>query len=301
MDNSSAISAGRIALNAVQIAAAQENLIEKSAATAITWAESYVTNTYAAANRDAQLLTQIGENSQPASDVFKTSLWPSLSERNHAAAEPAGHVKAYERVIASMDKETAVWSFWQRWWEGMRTGTPLPWELQAQVALIGGEDSFKIWGESPRTVAEKIREVEARLELKARLREAETAMVRDAAQRLKIGGNNPPGAIDDFADWPNEVTLVWEPLVAFKEEADSEEPDKDRIRGAIGRIQALLFASGKWLGGKLDTAVDAAAKEFGKLFAKWSTRIGAVWLAAQAPHLEGILKAAEAWLRALGG
>ncbi len=49
------------------------------------------------------------------------------------------------------------WGFWARWYEGMLNGTPLPWDLQEQVALIEDED----WEKGAAHVARLIRDIEA--------------------------------------------------------------------------------------------------------------------------------------------
>lgn len=62
-----------------------------------------------------------------------------------------------EKLTAFWQSAPEVWGFWQRWYEGMLNGEPLPWELQEKVALIPEED----WEEGPERVAEVIRRIEA--------------------------------------------------------------------------------------------------------------------------------------------
>lgn len=54
----------------------------------------------------------------------------------------------------------ATWDFWQRWWDGVVSGQPLPWDLQEKVALI--EDA--IWQQGAKEVAEEIARIEAELD-----------------------------------------------------------------------------------------------------------------------------------------
>ncbi|WP_424964894.1 hypothetical protein [Dinoroseobacter sp. S375] len=257
MDNSSASSAGRIALNAVQVAIGENDMIEKGAATAITWAENYVANSYAAANRDAQLLTQIAANSQPASDVFMATLWPSPGESNHAAAEPAGHVKAYESALASMDKETAVWSFWQRWWEGMRTGAPLPWELQERISLIPNE----LWDVGPRAVSKHIAKIDEafsgnveplnqevlRSHVKSLLHQPELAA--DAAESMaaqlerQIADYKREGPANDLPEGfegLERLPLVFRNISTALRVSGGVEDDTNRLVAEINRLHSVI-------------------------------------------------------------
>jgi hypothetical protein len=61
---------------------------------------------------------------------------------------------AEARAIWARDPN--IWSFWNRWWDGVLTGNQLNSDLQRQVALIPDE----IWEQGPAAVAGAIRQIE---------------------------------------------------------------------------------------------------------------------------------------------
>jgi hypothetical protein len=85
---------------------------------------------------------------QSGLDPFTLPLWPSTPPEWFTSAEAA--MRAY------WNQNTAVWSFWQRWWDAATSGDPLPWDLQRDIALI--DDA--IWHAGPEAVAIKIEEIE---------------------------------------------------------------------------------------------------------------------------------------------
>ena len=173
----------------------------------------------------------------------------------------------------------------------MLNGGPLDWGLQEAVAKIREED----WEKGAAHVAEKIQEIEARFDLKRELENAEKEIARSHAQRLGIGGNNPPEAIDDLPEMAQELTVVWGPFRELEKEVDAEVPNIERVKSAISKLMGLLAACGKWVGEK----VDAAASEYAKAIGKWGGTATTVWIAAQTQQIEAVLKAAQSWLLTL--
>ncbi|MEL7106667.1 MAG: hypothetical protein AAGM21_12160 [Pseudomonadota bacterium] len=83
-------------------------------------------------------------------EVFTQPLWPD-------GGIPAFFQEPYAVLSGFWDADEKTWGFWQRWYEGMLNGKPLPWELQREVALIDNE----VCEAGPEAVAEKIAEIEA--------------------------------------------------------------------------------------------------------------------------------------------
>ncbi|MEO0700776.1 MAG: hypothetical protein AAFY80_01430 [Pseudomonadota bacterium] len=92
----------------------------------------------------------LGSGDSP-NQVFRYALWRD-------AVLPEGLETGLTALRAFWSRDPSTWDFWARWYEGMLTGNPLPWDLQEVVALIDDED----WEAGPERVAERIREIEAR-------------------------------------------------------------------------------------------------------------------------------------------
>lgn len=114
---------------------------------------------FSALDWDAEALVPSDGHPLRTSEVFNRSLWPEELHGDILPGEPLRFAKGYTRLLAFFGDDPA-WDFWKRWLEGMRTGNPLPWELQEQVALIGKDDDFKIWEDGPEAVAREIEDIE---------------------------------------------------------------------------------------------------------------------------------------------
>lgn len=81
-------------------------------------------------------------------DLFAVPLWTLPEPEWFRVTEADG------RAVPA--RSPSVWGFWRRWWDGLRSGQPLDWTLQRQVALIP-ED---IWKQGPEAVASLIADIE---------------------------------------------------------------------------------------------------------------------------------------------
>ncbi|MEZ5778245.1 MAG: hypothetical protein R3E44_07785 [Paracoccaceae bacterium] len=87
---------------------------------------------------DARLLEQGG-------DLLALPLW--------SIPEPDWFRRADQEMLASWQADDPErWSFWIGWWEGVKSGKQLDWELQRDVALIPDE----VWSQGPGAVAAEI-------------------------------------------------------------------------------------------------------------------------------------------------
>ncbi len=82
--------------------------------------------------------------------VFSTELW--LED-----IVPAFFKGPFSRLVAFWRSRPDIWSFWDRWYQGMLAGRPLDWELQKAVALIPDE----VWEKGAEAVADEIAKTEA--------------------------------------------------------------------------------------------------------------------------------------------
>jgi hypothetical protein len=92
--------------------------------------------------------------------IFAAPLWPNSDE-------VAPLLKMWADFEARPDPD-GIWSFWRDWYLSMLQGTPMDWDLQLQVALIGNA----IWQEGPEAVAKEIERIQAQI-LAAKLPMAE--------------------------------------------------------------------------------------------------------------------------------
>ncbi len=141
------------------------------------------------------------------------------------------------------------------------------------------------WEKGAEHIARLIEEIRARLSLEERIVELERALVVASGDRLGIGGNNPPEAIDADLPVAKELLIIWEPLQELKEEVEAEEPDKARIARAIEALKAVL----KWAAKKADLAVDSVIK--------WGVpAVGSAYLAMNPDKITQVIEAARRWL-----
>ena len=188
--------------------------------------------------------------------------------------------------------DTPAFAFWREWYQGFVDGSPMDWDLQYQVALIPDED----WEKGAEHIARLIEEIRARLALEKRIAELESALVVASGNRLGIGGNNPPEAIEAELPVAKELLVIWEPLQELKEEVEAEEPDKGRIVRAIEALGTALKAGLKWAAGKADLAVDTTIITT----IKWGIpAVGGGYLAMNPDKITQVIEVAKHWLNAL--
>ncbi|MEM0948868.1 MAG: hypothetical protein AAGK37_15820 [Pseudomonadota bacterium] len=271
--HSAALSA-RSAADPVRLAAHSAALSARSAAAhSALSAESAA---YSAAGIDAGAL----DADQAVGGVFHTALWPA-DDGNWAWTDFA------QRLFDAFDADPTTWGFWARWYRGFLEGKPMPWDLQEAVALIPDD----AWDAGPERVAERIREIEARFELKARIAELEVEVTTASGNRHGIGGNKPPEPIGGPQPIAKELVVIWEPVQELKSQADSDKPDVKRIGELLDALAAALKTGLAWCASKLDLAVDTTIK--------WGIPAGSGYLVLNPQKLQAVIEAGKQWLGAL--
>lgn len=212
--------------------------------------------------RDARLLKQ-------TQDPFTAPLWSTAPPEWFTQADAAA------RAIWAKDPP-GTWDFWTRWWDGVLSGQQLDWELQKAVALIPDE----IWTQGPAAVAEAIRLIEERLELrrqvlamKEQLSALSTALVQQADPHHR-GHNNPPEMIDASAPIILQVNTLVAALSEAETELDQPAPDPGILRKVAGVLLDTTTAVLRYCGGLADAMLKKTAEEVGSTGVKWAIRVG---------------------------
>lgn len=197
---------------------------------------------YGAANADAKTMATSGAAEALNRPIWTTRRVPEFLEQDYLA------------ITEFWRKDAESWDFWARWYESILKGEPMDWELQEKVALI--DDEF--WATGARAVAAEIEKIESEFDL---LNKIDTFQKEsDAlANRLGIGGNNPPVEIED-PGIVREVTIIWDAVQELKEEIEQEEPEKGRIEALIGVLSSGLKAILSFCRRKLELALDVGIK-----------------------------------------
>ena len=102
---------------------------------------------YSAADVDAKRVEELS-----IEFLFDAPLWPE-------GGLPEFFADDFARLRDFWRVEPDTWGFWERWYDGMLNGAPMPWGLQKAVALIPDD----IWEDGAEAVAERIREMEGRV------------------------------------------------------------------------------------------------------------------------------------------
>lgn len=163
----SADSAAYSAANSAFSAARSVHSAARSASSAALWE---------AVRADAIAVTQGQPNTtqplwtDPAPDWFQT-------------AETAFH--------STFRAEAPTYDFWLRWWDAAKAGTPFPWELMFEIALIPEED----WETGPERIAELIAEIEERHKRLAQVQSLKSQLIQSRAtyaSAVQGSHNHPP-------------------------------------------------------------------------------------------------------------
>lgn len=102
--------------------------------------------------------------------------------------EPDDFRFAFGRFRSNWEADPAF-SFWLRWWDGVVSGRPLPWDLQEKVALIAPE----VWDQGAAAVAAEIETFRKELAF-AKTENAEHIEINPKTGRLRLV---PDGALPD--------------------------------------------------------------------------------------------------------
>lgn len=176
-------------------------------------------------------------------------------------------------------------SFWHRWWAGAKTGHWLDWELQREITLIPDG----IWAQGHAAVAEAIRLIEERLELRgqvAALRqglEGAKAEIAELANAMQRSHNNPPELVDTLSWSPATVGTLADDLARVEAELAGPAPDPEVLGQKGGAIKATALQVLKYIGGLADLAARTATEELAKTGMKVAIGIAA------AEHLSGLV------------
>lgn len=121
-------------------------------------------------------------------------------------------------------------------------------------------------------MAERIREIEARFDLRSAIADFRQSLdeVPDSAALAHRGHNNPPELILDNA-LSEPITIVWVALADIEREAEADEPDKSRIEKALRTVRDWFVKTLRYLGQR---AVDLAIDET----IRWAVKVGGVYL-----------------------
>ncbi|MEL6913656.1 MAG: hypothetical protein AAFP13_04080 [Pseudomonadota bacterium] len=253
-----------------------------SAASATPAARSAARSADSAADSAAPTAAFSALSADSASPGFSSPLWP-------AELIPAAIERAHGTFLDRLGAKDGPWLWWRDWYLGMWNGTPTDWDFALKVAKI--DDA--IWEQGARAVADEIERLERRYrdELRKELADLRAALSKDAGNRLGIGGNNPPEAIDEQPREAREQLLIWEPLRALEAETRSNAPDKTRAQKAFDALIAGAKACGVYGLKQADIAVGA------------SVRIGvaatAAWVAGYGPQIARVIEMAKTWIAGL--
>lgn len=148
--------------------------IAPNSANATRAAYAAVNAASAARAKDNITSTQFVSRAELDSHVAAAAAWKSIAEDADALAsgiEPAvllgmpiwpngvpDELVAYESALLRYFSSTPSMGFWGRWYERMRDGDPMNWEMQTKIVLIDNE----IWEVGAEAVADKIAKIEAR-------------------------------------------------------------------------------------------------------------------------------------------
>lgn len=153
-----------------------------------------------------------------------------------------------------------------RWYQGYLDGSPLPWDLQHDIALIPDE----VWKAGPGPVAEAIALIEERFDLKAQvaglkeqLRQSTLFNATPTASPAHRAHNQPPELVDVEAEVRREVTIIWAAL----DEAETELAKRDPAPSTLRRVGKVLIDAATrivaYCGSLADETLKAAAKAIG--------------------------------------
>ena len=177
-----------------------------------------------------------------------------------------------------------AWAFWRAWHEEALRGTPLPWELQAEIARLPQD----VWDAGPSVVAARIARIFARIELVNRIIALEKRMEMQPA----LEGEGEDEVQDSHAAAGfAAVRLLREPIEDILNQTQSPNPQPFLIQRASTRLTTVLAASGKWLG----RAAEGDIKDMVRMIGKGGGVATATWIDGQAPQIRAVIRAADDW------
>ncbi|MEP6017507.1 MAG: hypothetical protein ABJ251_03360 [Paracoccaceae bacterium] len=218
------------------------------------------------------------------SDRENKMQWPKLW---HSADKPLLLAEGWIKLKAFMEADPKVWGFWLEWYEGILNGTPLPWDLTFEIATTLTKED---WDAGAAHVAERIQEIEAKLELERKISTLEHQLNAYEVEHTRhgIGGNNPPEDMQIEPQIVRETTIIWTALDDLKGEADKDTPDKSAVLRIIETLGRALKAILLWVAQKSDLGVDTLIK--------WGIPLGGAAVLANPKLVADVIEAAKAWV-----
>jgi hypothetical protein len=196
---------------------------------------------------------------QSGEDLIHLPLWPDTPPDWFTTAD------AETRAIWAKDPDT--WAFWQRWWDGVIAGKPLPFDLQRDVALIEDE----VWQQGPKAVAREIARIEQIHDLRVQLAaltkamdEEDLSQVAAGAALIHRGHNNPPEMIEAFAIVKASAVDIVQGLDDAREELAKPAPEPGKLQSIGTKIQTAILSALGYCGGLADKFLQEFAGEMGK-------------------------------------
>ncbi|WP_424973405.1 hypothetical protein [Dinoroseobacter sp. S124A] len=250
---------------------------------------------YSACDWDADYLTSNRKDEPTSKSIFYRPLWPSEAFRDFPTGEPLGLVQHYAKLTEFFDGNPDTWGFWKRWLEGMRTGDPMDWSLQEQIALIGStdEDRFSVWeGENaPQRIAGKIEFIEARYEAAKANKRLQAALAKATQSRFEVGGNFPPEPLEGVStSVPSAIfKSLTEATATLSEELEKEAPDKEELEKSASSLRDALRKCRTYLA---KTADNAAQKAVGTAAVSGSAELIS-WISAKQSLIGALLDALQ--------
>ncbi len=173
-------------------------------------------------------------------------------------------------MLEAWRDESLTWSFWARWWDGAKNGTPLDWDLQTEVALIEEHHNLR---EENRALKEALSETRAL-----------------HASALQRSHNQPPELIEDEVKLGNAITLVWNVLDETEEELEKHAPDPARLQELGAKFWAAFKIVMKYFGSKADKMIDKSSEVIAETGTKWVIRVWAASIVSQQPAVQSLSK-----------
>lgn len=173
-------------------------------------------------------------------------------------AAPDWFDEADARAQAIWAQDAAIWDFWRRWWQGVKSGRPLDWRLQERVALIPDA----VWDEGPAAVAKAILDIELALAI-ANTPNAEVLQVNPQSGLIQsIPVSHLPGShLADIVDMMTDAAAI------FDEQGGPNGPyaglagECGLLRSAVARYRTrplMLLHSCQRVAGRVQGKVAAA-------------------------------------------
>ncbi|PQV59112.1 hypothetical protein LX70_00935 [Defluviimonas denitrificans] len=189
-----------------------------------------------------------------------------------------------------MKEGAEIWSFWLRWWDGVVSGRPLPWDLQEKVALIPDE----VWDQGAEAVAAEIARIEEQFRLQhevARLNEELAVARADIVALTNRGHNNPPELLHPVGEIERHANEIGAALNEAEAELARAAP-RAAVLNRVGRVLLSISAKSLAYCASLgDAVLKKAAEELGSSGAKALIGAGLVgWVS----HLEAVQELARA-------